>query len=395
MKYSNDPFWVRLRWIIFILFWLLWVGMLVGAIIIIILAPKCEPRATREWWQKGPIYQVYPSSFKDSNGDGIGDLKGLESKLDYLDDLGVKAVWLNPIYESPNKDFGYDISNFTAIDKRYGTMADFEALVAKLRSRGIELLMDLVPNHTSDKHPWFEKSVKRERKYNDYYIWEDSAAADPSGQQLPPNNWAIIKKWPQIIGCLAVLSVFGKSAWEWHPERQQYYLHQFYKEQPDLNWRNPNVQEEFKEIMHFWLDKGIGGFRLDAVIHLVEAEDMIGKDEPPSRDPKVTDPNKYGYLEHTLTAHQPMTFTIMETWRKFVDNYAEKMGDGRQRVLLAEATGEVPDVMKYYGNGTIAHFPFNFQFIDGLKPPLTGDKVKDNISEWMESLPNDNLWPNW
>src|SRR5947209_7288937 len=203
------------------------------------------------WWQKGIIYQVYPRSFQDSNNDGIGDLKGIMQRLDYLKWLGVNAVWISPIYPSPMADFGYDISDYTSIDPIFGTMQNFDELLAHTHSKGMKLILDLVPNHTSNQHPWFIES--RSSKVNpkrDWYIWKDPL---PDGS--PPNNW---------------LSVFGGSAWEWDKATGQYYYHAFLKEQPDLNWRNPEVQNAMFNVMRFWLDKGVDGFRIDVMWHMIK-----------------------------------------------------------------------------------------------------------------------------
>lgn len=200
------------------------------------------------WWKTGVIYQVYPRSFMDANNDGIGDLQGIIGKLDYLQWLGIRALWISPIYPSPMADFGYDITDYTAIDAQFGTMADFDQLLQEAHRRELKVILDLAPNHTSDRHPWFNesKSSKNSPK-RDWYIWHDGKA-DGS----PPNNWK---------------SVFGGDAWEWDGHTQQYYYHGFLKEQPDLNWWNPDVQEAMFDVMRFWLDKGVDGFRVDVIWH--------------------------------------------------------------------------------------------------------------------------------
>jgi alpha-glucosidase len=196
------------------------------------------------WWRDGVIYQIYPRSFKDATGNGIGDLSGITEKLDYLADLGIDAIWLSHINPSPDVDFGYDVSDYCAIDPKFGTMQDFEDLVAAAHKLGIRIVLDLVLNHTSDQHPWFKSARKSKNDpYRDWYIWHD---ADPFGK--PPNNWQ---------------AVFGGSGWEWDQETEQYYYHMFYKQQPDLNWRNPKVHNALLDVFRFWLDKGVKGFRLD------------------------------------------------------------------------------------------------------------------------------------
>ncbi|MBE0696048.1 MAG: hypothetical protein IH586_03910 [Anaerolineaceae bacterium] len=196
------------------------------------------------WWKTGIIYQIYPRSFADSNGDGIGDLNGIIARLDYLSDLGVDALWLSPIYPSPDVDFGYDISDYCAIDPKFGTLADFDRLVEGARARGMHIILDMVLNHTSDQHPWFTQSrSSRDNPFRDWYLW-----ADPKPGGKSPNNWQ---------------SVFGGSGWELDSTTGQYYFHMFTKEQPDVNWRNPAVRHALLDVFRFWLERGVDGFRLD------------------------------------------------------------------------------------------------------------------------------------
>src|SRR5580698_10891685 len=205
-------------------------------------------------WKNSVIYEIYPRSFQDSNGDGIGDLNGITSRLDYLQALGIDAIWLTPIYPSPQVDFGYDISDYDNIDPQYGTLADFDGLVAEAKKRDIGIIMDLVLNHTSDKHPWFKESASsRTNSKSDWYVWHDPKMVN--GHREPPNNW---------------LSVFGHSAWQWDPARQQYYYHRFYIQQPDLNWNNPDVRKAMYDVERFWIQHGVAGFRLDAITSLFE-----------------------------------------------------------------------------------------------------------------------------
>lgn len=235
----------------------------------------------KDWWQKTIFYQIYPRSFMDSDGDGIGDLRGITSKLHHLVDAGIGAAWLSPIFESPMVDFGYDISDFKAIHHEYGTMEDFDELIAEAKALGLKIILDLVPNHSSDWCEWFQRSINRESGYDDYYIWHDGVI-DENGERKPPNNW---------------VSVFYGSAWTWNDQRGQYYFHQFTKEQPDLNYRNPAVKQEMTDVIAFWLYKGVDGFRVDAINHMFENEDLL--DEPVTgTDP---DPNSYGYLQHYHT----------------------------------------------------------------------------------------------
>jgi len=213
------------------------------------------------WWQSGVIYQIYPWSFMDSNGDGIGDLNGIAQRLEYLRWLGVDALWISPIYPSPMADFGYDISDYCNIDPRFGTLADFDALLARTHQLGLKLILDYVPNHTSDRHPWFQAArSSRDNPYRNYYIWRDPA---PDGG--PPNNW---------------LSEFGGSAWELDPKTNQYYYHAYLKEQPDLDFRNPKVEEALLDVLRFWLDRGVDGFRIDTIHHLIKDREF--RDNPPN-----------------------------------------------------------------------------------------------------------------
>lgn len=212
-----------------------------------------------QWWKKAVVYQVYPKSFCDSNGDGLGDLNGIRSKLPYLADLGVDVLWFNPIYKSPQVDNGYDISNYREIEPALGTMADFDALLAEAHKLGLKIMLDLVVNHTSDQHPWFQQAKQsRDNPYHDSYIWKDKV----------PNNWG---------------SSFGGSTWEYVDSVAQYYLHCFAKEQPDLNWDNPKVRQDVYDILRFWLDKGIDGFRMDVIT-------LISKDPAFPDGPAATTP---------------------------------------------------------------------------------------------------------
>ncbi|NLH96279.1 MAG: alpha-glucosidase [Clostridiaceae bacterium] len=209
-----------------------------------------------KWWQERVVYQIYPRSFQDTNGDGIGDIPGIIERLDYLRDLGIGIIWLSPVYPSPNADYGYDISDYCAINPEYGTMEDMDRLIAEAGKRDIKIIMDLVINHTSDEHPWFIQSRDKQSPYRDYYIWR------PGRNGKPPNNW---------------MSFFGGSTWEYDEKSGEYYLHLFSKKQPDLNWRNPKVMEEIQNIMRFWLDKGIAGFRCDVINLLYKTSLENGK----------------------------------------------------------------------------------------------------------------------
>lgn len=315
------------------------------------------------WWQTGIIYQVYPRSFQDSDGDGIGDLKGIISRLDHLEWLGVKAVWLSPIYPSPMKDMGYDISDHTAIDTIFGTMEEFDRLKVELHRRNMKIILDLVPNHTSDQHPWFRASrSSRKDPKRDWYIWHD-----PKKDGSPPNNW---------------LSVFGGIAWEWDEATEQFYYHAFLKEQPDLNWRNPEVQEAMLDVMRFWLDKGVDGFRVDVMWHMIKDEKL--RNDPPNPDyvPRMA---TYEQLLHVFSTDQPEVHDIVHRMRALLDEYPERM-------MIGEVYLPIHKLVTYYGvDERGAHLPFNFQLV---LLPWNAARIAAAIDEYEGALPEGG-WPNW
>ncbi|XP_071453870.1 maltase A3-like [Hetaerina americana] len=328
-----------------------------------------------DWWQKAVFYQIYPRSFKDSDGDGISDLKGITNNLVHVYNLGAAAAWLSPIYKSPMKDFGYDISNYEEIDPIFGTIDEFKALVARAKELGIKIIMDFVPNHSSDQHEWFQKSIKREDPYTNYYVWADPKI-DADGNRKPPSNW---------------ISVFGGPAWEFVEERGQYYLHQFDPSQPDLNLTNDLVVEELLSAMDFWMDLGVGGFRVDAVNHMFEADGF--PDEPRNNQSGVNDPNDYGYLDHIYTKDDPRCYGVIERFRARVDAFAAE-SDNVTRVLMTEAYTSIENAMKYFGNETVpgSHMPFNFLLINNLG--RWAKNFSDAVSLWMDNLP-ERGWANW
>jgi len=298
-------------------------------------SPARPQKHAGEWWKHAVIYEIYPRSFQDSDGDGIGDIKGITSRLDYLHDLGIDAIWITPMYPSPGVDYGYDISDYTAIDPEYGTMADFDHLVAEAKKRNIRVIMDYVINHTSDQNAWFiESRSSRTNPKRDWYIWRDGKAP---GQ--PPNNW---QSW------------FGHSAWTFDPKTNQYYYHYFYKEQPDLNWRNPEVKKAMEGVLEFWMKKGVAGFRIDAVSRLFEDPDLHD-------DPYLPGFNAYGdrNIEHKYTDNYPEVHDILKELRRVVDKYP---GDP---VLITEADEpNVEELSKLYGNGDEVQLPMDFQIAD-------------------------------
>jgi alpha-glucosidase len=324
---------------------------------------KISPLANFKWWERGIIYQIYPRSFMDSNGDGIGDLAGIRAKLDYLQWLGVDAIWISPFYPSPMADFGYDISNYTDIDPIFGSLNDFDALLADAHGRGLKVLLDYVPNHTSDRHPWFldTRSSRNSAKRN-WYIWRD-----PKPDGGPPNNW---------------LSNFGGGAWEWEPTTGQYYYHAFLKEQPDLNWRNPDVQDAMLKVLRFWLDRGVDGFRVDVMHHLVKDSEF--RDNPPNPDwrPEM---GPYRELLTTYTADLPEVQEIVAKFRSIVEEYDDRM-------LVGEIYLPVERLMAYYGaSGKGAHLPFNFQLI---RLPWNAREITAAVERYEALLPS-YAWPNW
>ncbi|XP_063232111.1 maltase 2-like [Bacillus rossius redtenbacheri] len=328
-----------------------------------------------DWWQTTVLYQVYPRSFKDSDGNGVGDLKGITQKLDHLKDAGIGALWLSPIFTSPGVDFGYDISNYTQIDPLFGTIEDLRELKSAAEKLGLKLLLDLVPNHVSNESEWFKKSVQKIDPYTDYFVWVDPKK-DENGTRQPPNNW---------------LSDFGGSAWEWREERQQYYLHQFAVQQADLNYRNKHVVQEIKDVMRYWLDQGMDGFRVDAVTFLFEDEQL--RDEPLSGDPGA-EPTDQSYLKHVYTQNQPATFDMVQQWRALLDEYSSK--DHSTRVMFTEAYADLDNTFKYYGTKERpgAHFTFNFFVIEYIKNTSTADDYENITSLWLKNIPAGD-WPNW
>jgi alpha-glucosidase len=319
---------------------------------------------TYPWWQSGVIYQIYPRSFKDSNADGVGDLAGITQKLDYLQWLGVDALWLSPIYPSPMADFGYDIANYTDVDPLFGTLADFDTLIQQAHSRNLKVVMDYVPNHTSDEHPWFQTSrSSRTNEKRDWYIWRDPA---PNGG--PPNNW---------------LALFGGPAWQFDEQTGQYYLHLFDVKQPDLNWRNPAVREAMYNVLRFWLDRGVDGFRVDVLWMLIKDDQF--RDNVMNPDWKPGDP-PYTRQFATYTEDQPGMHDIVRDMRTLIDSYGE-------RVFIGELYLPLTLLIQYYGeNLDEAHLPFNFQFV--TMPDWNASAIRKIVDEYEQALPA-GAWPNW
>ena len=282
------------------------------ALLLCILASAAH--AADPWWKHAVIYEIYPRSFQDTNGDGVGDLKGIESRLGYLSELGVDAIWISPMYPSPQVDFGYDIADYEAVDPQYGTLADMDRLIAAARERHVRVVLDMVLNHTSDRHPWFTASASsRTDPRHDWYVWSDGIpGTGPRAHEgrLPPNNW---------------ISLFGGSAWEWVPAVHQYYYHYFYKQQPDLNWRNPAVEKAMFDSMRFWLDRGVAGFRLDAIPTLFEDPGMHDSAELGGTNSQG-DPR----LDESLVSNLPEIHDVVRRMRAMIDSYPD------ERVLIGE-----------------------------------------------------------
>lgn len=281
----------------------------VSAIVLALVATNADAVvvAAPDWWESANFYQVYPRSFQDSDGDGIGDLNGITQRLPYLVDLGITAIWLSPIFKSPMVDFGYDCSDYTSIHHEYGTLVDFERLVKQCQALGIKLILDFVPNHTSDQHEWFLRSALRDPIYNDFYVWHPGTRDTTTGLRLPPSNW---------------LSMFRGPAWTFHEGRSEWYLHQFVRQQPDLNYRNPAVVEAMKDVLRLWLRRGVSGFRIDAVKFLFETAPVNGEyaNELPSGE--CADAEDTCFLRHEHTQDLEETYDMIYQWREVVDEYA-------------------------------------------------------------------------
>lgn len=313
----------------------------------------------KKWWQKSVVYQIYPRSFQDSNGDGIGDLPGITQRLDYLSELGIDVIWLSPVYQSPNDDNGYDISDYQAILSDFGTMEDFDAMLEKAHSLGIKIVMDLVVNHTSDEHPWFMESKKsKDNPYRDYYIWKDKVDGHV------PNNWG---------------SCFGGTAWEWDSSTEQYYLHLFSKKQPDLNWDNPKIREEVFSMMNWWLQKGIDGFRMDVISCI-------------SKDPEFKDGKAFasGLTNHEVAANGPHV-------HEYIQEMNQKVLSKYDVLTVGECAGCTLEEAKKYANldGSELSMAFEFEHTSVDDHPTMGHyalgkfdflKLKRILTKWQVGM---------
>ncbi len=318
----------------------------------------------KDWWRGAVIYQIYPRSFQDSNGDGIGDLAGIIHRMEHIADLGVDAIWISPFFRSPMLDFGYDVSDYRDVDPMFGTLGDFDALINRAHDLGLKVLIDLVLSHTSNQHPWFQESQQNKTNAKaDWYVWAD---AKPDG--TPPNNW---------------LSIFGGSAWEWSGERMQYYLHNFLKEQPDLNFHNPAVQEELLSVARFWLDRGVDGFRLDTInfyFHDAELRDNPALN-PEARNATIApEVNPYNWQDHIHDKNRPENLDFLRRLRAVMDEYP-----------AATAVGEVGDAQygleiqsEYTSGGDKMHMCYSFEFLSGLTPDA--ERVVKVLSDYENTV---------
>jgi alpha-glucosidase len=316
------------------------------------------------WWEHAVFYEIAPLSFQDTDGDGKGDLKGIEKRLDYLQWLGIDAVWLTPFFASPMLDFGYDITDYCAVDPVFGNLEDFDRLLEALHRRGIKLILDFVPNHTSDQHSWFlDSRSSRSSAKRDWYIWND-----PSPDGRPPNNWQ---------------SRFGGSAWHWDDATGQYYYHSFLQEQPDLNWRNPDVRAAMAEVLRFWMRRGVDGFRVDA--SAVLAEDSLLRDDPvdPEADETKPPPQR---LKRIFSDDRPESMAYLEEIRGAIEEFDA-------RVLCGEVQGKIDRIGHFYGNPERPrlHLPLNFALLDS---PWDALSLQATIDAYLNAIP-DGAWPNW
>jgi len=318
----------------------------------------------RLWWKHGVMYQIYPRSFFDSNNDGTGDIPGITSKLDYLHDLGIEGIWLSPINISPMFDFGYDISNYEEIDPVFGTLKDFETLLSESHKRGIRIILDLVMNHTSHLHPWFkESSSSRNNPKHDWYIWKDPV------DNKPPNNW---------------MAAFGGRAWEFDEKSGQYYLHLFLKEQPDVNWRNSELKKAMFNMIKFWLDKGVDGFRLDVCNFFVK--DNLFRSNPFGIGPNA--PRPYDLQKHIYDRDQNETHDILKEFRSILDGYEKRMSVGE--IAVENPGGDQEIAAGFYGNGDDElHLVFDFSHMNST---WGADVFLKRIKDWLKRIPGDG-WP--
>ncbi|WP_299191196.1 alpha-glucosidase [uncultured Litoreibacter sp.] len=330
-----------------------------------------EAKAHANWWKGAVIYQIYPRSYQDSNGDGIGDLNGITMRLPYIKSLGVDAIWISPFFTSPMKDFGYDVSDYCDVDPMFGQLADFDALIAAAHQLGLKVMIDLVLSHTSNQHPWFQESIQdKTNDKADWYVW-----ADPKPDGTPPNNW---------------LSIFGGPAWHWHGGREQYYLHNFLASQPDLNFHTPAVQDALLDTTRFWLDRGVDGFRLDTInFYFADAQLRDNPALPPEKRNATIAPsvNPYNHQEHLYSKNQPENIAFLKRFRALLDEYPGRaaVGEVGDAQLGLEILGEYTE-----GDDRI-HMCYAFEFLSAER--LTATRVVDTLNRLDKHAPTG--WACW
>ncbi|MEX0348281.1 MAG: alpha-amylase family glycosyl hydrolase [Paracoccaceae bacterium] len=333
--------------------------------------PGVPVESASDWWRGGVIYQIYPRSFQDSNGDGIGDLAGITQRLDYVASLGVDAIWISPFFKSPMKDFGYDVSDYRDVDPMFGTLDDFDALLTRAHALGLKVMIDLVLSHTSDQHPWFAESrVSRDTPKSNWYVW-----ADPKPDGTPPNNW---------------LAIFGGSAWQWDARRRQYYLHNFLTSQPDLNFHEPQVQDALLDVARFWLDRGVDGFRLDTINFYFHDKDL--RDNPPLPEAERNDSiapqvNPYNHQDHLYSKSQPENLAFLERLRALTDSYDARACLGE----VGDAHRGLEIMGQYTAGETRMHMCYAFEFLEGRR--ATAERIV-NVFKDLEAAAPDG-WACW
>lgn len=344
-----------------------WTSLLITCIQLTYCKVIVPPTGYLDWWQNSIIYEIFPLSFKDSDGDGSGDFKGITQKLDYFVDIGVTTIWLTPFFESPLESGGYDITNYQDVEQVFGTIDDFNIFLNEAHSNNLKVIIDFVPNHTSHKHIWFEKSVNNETNYADYYIWKDAKNQDEvikNNSVIPivPNNWQMICD--------------DASAWTWHDTRKQFYFAQFAKNLPDLNFRNKKVHEEMKNILNYWLKLGIDGVRIDALKHVYESEEL--EDEPIFDNKKAVN---YNNLNHIYTTDQDEIYDLIQEWRLLLDDF--KQNDNFTRIIMTESYSNNSVLFKYYTSG--AEVPTNFNLLGDYH--YTPKDYEREIENWITKMP--------
>ncbi len=330
-----------------------------------------ETEQQPEWWQGGVIYQIYPRSFQDSNGDGVGDLRGITQRLDYVASLGVDAIWISPFFKSPMKDFGYDVSDYRDVDPMFGSLADFDALLARAHELGLKVMIDLVLSHTSDQHPWFvESRTDKENDKSDWYVW-----ADPKPDGTPPNNW---------------LSIFGGPAWHWDSRRLQYYLHNFLTSQPDLNFHCEEVQEALLDVARFWLERGVDGFRLDTINFYFHDKHLRSNPALPMDERNSTiapQVNPYNHQNHLYSKSQPENLAFLERLRALTDEYDARACLGE----VGDAQRGLQIMGEYTEGDKRMHMCYAFEFLEGRR--ATAAWVKEVFDRLATEAPDG--WPCW